>query len=114
MHAWRIALVLTCAATNHGCAAPRGASGAAPDGARLDAMVRIEFAEPVTTEFLGIGVQWASYPWHDLSPEDWAKVFSLCETIGKTKWYIVEYEVPGVAPLTAVAKCIENLRKMGK
>lgn len=79
MHAWRIALVLTCAATNHGCAAPRGAAGAAADGAKLDATVRIEFAEPVTTEFLGIGVQWASYPWHDLSPEDWAKVFRRVE-----------------------------------
>ena len=46
--------------------------------------------------------------------EDWARVFGLCESIGKTKWYIVEYEVPGASALTAVARCVENLRKMGK
>ncbi len=46
--------------------------------------------------------------------EDWAKIFELCETIGKTEWYIVEYEVPGVPAMTAVAKCVDNLRKMGK
>jgi sugar phosphate isomerase/epimerase len=44
----------------------------------------------------------------------WEKFFKLCETIGRTKWYIVEYEVPGLPPLECVAKCLENLRAMGK
>jgi sugar phosphate isomerase/epimerase len=44
----------------------------------------------------------------------WDTVFSLCEKVGGTKWYIVEYEVPGVPPLECVAKCLKNLRDMGK
>jgi sugar phosphate isomerase/epimerase len=44
----------------------------------------------------------------------WDKVFRLCEKVGGTKWYIVEYEVPGVPPLECVAKCLKNLRDMGK
>jgi sugar phosphate isomerase/epimerase len=43
----------------------------------------------------------------------WAEVFDLCEK-GGTEWYIVEYEVPGLPPLEAVAQCLEGLRKMGK
>ncbi len=44
----------------------------------------------------------------------WDKVFRLCEKVGGTKWYIVEYEIPGVPPLECVAKCLKNLRDMGK
>jgi sugar phosphate isomerase/epimerase len=44
----------------------------------------------------------------------WQKVFELCETVGGTKWYIVEYEVPGLPPLECVAKCLKSLRDMGK
>lgn len=46
--------------------------------------------------------------------EDWAKVFELCESTGKTEWYIVEYERPVDSPLDAVAGCLDNLRAMGK
>lgn len=44
----------------------------------------------------------------------WEEIFNLCETIGGTQWYIVEYETPGRPPLESVRRCIENLRKMGK
>lgn len=44
----------------------------------------------------------------------WDEIFNLCETIGGTEWYIVEYETPGRPPLESVKRCIENLRKMGK
>ncbi len=44
----------------------------------------------------------------------WAEVFQLCETTGKTEWYIVEQEAYAGGPLDSVKKCIENLRKMGK
>ena len=44
----------------------------------------------------------------------WEEIFNLCETIGGTEWYIVEYETPGRPPLESVRRCIENLRKMGK
>jgi sugar phosphate isomerase/epimerase len=44
----------------------------------------------------------------------WQRVFELCETVGGTKWYIVEYEVPGLPPLECVAQCVQNLRAMGK
>jgi len=44
----------------------------------------------------------------------WKRIFELCETIGKTKWYIVEQESYAYPPLECVAKCLENLKKMGK
>ena len=43
----------------------------------------------------------------------WNEVFALCESTGKTEWYIVEHE-SGAAPLESVKACFDNLRKMGK
>lgn len=57
---------------------------------------------------------------HGFSPvigEDdvpWKDVFSLCETVGGTKWYIVEYEDPSKPALQAVKACLDGLRTMGK
>lgn len=46
---------------------------------------------------------------------DWKQVFQLCETTGKTEWYIVEQEAYAAGqPLDSIADCIKNLRKMGK
>jgi sugar phosphate isomerase/epimerase len=47
---------------------------------------------------------------------NWKEVFQLCETTGKTEWYIVEQEAyaSGGSPLDCVARCVKNLRKMGK
>jgi len=47
---------------------------------------------------------------------NWPEVFELCETVGGTEWYIVEWEKisePGVT-LRAVDQCLKNLRAMGK
>jgi sugar phosphate isomerase/epimerase len=44
----------------------------------------------------------------------WKDVFNLCETIGGTEWYIVEYESDAYPPLQSVDLCLKNLRKMGK
>jgi len=47
---------------------------------------------------------------------DWPRVFDLCETVGGTEWYIVEWEkvsTPGET-LKAVDGCLKNLRKIGK
>ena len=44
----------------------------------------------------------------------WMRIFDLCETIGRVDWYVVEYESDAYPPLTAVAKCLEKLRAMGK
>jgi sugar phosphate isomerase/epimerase len=44
---------------------------------------------------------------------DWKKVFEICESVGGTKWYIVEHE-SGDDPLGSVDACLKNLRKMGK
>ena len=44
----------------------------------------------------------------------WAEVFRLCETIGGTQWYIVEYEDGGDSPLEAVKRCLQKLKAMGK
>jgi sugar phosphate isomerase/epimerase len=43
----------------------------------------------------------------------WDLVFSLCEGIGGTEWYIVEQESYAYPPLECVARCRENLRRMG-
>ncbi len=44
----------------------------------------------------------------------WKDIFELCETIGNTEWYIVEYERPVLPALEAVEKCLQALKKMGK
>jgi sugar phosphate isomerase/epimerase len=45
---------------------------------------------------------------------NWKDVFDLLEKSGGTEWYIVEYEVPEVPALEGVARCLQNLRSMGK
>ncbi len=47
---------------------------------------------------------------------DWGEVFRLCETTGRTEWYIVEHESrnKNLTPLQCVGQCVKNLRKMGK
>jgi sugar phosphate isomerase/epimerase len=44
---------------------------------------------------------------------DWKKVFEICESVGGTKWYVVEHE-SGDNPLASVDDCLKNLREMGK
>lgn len=44
----------------------------------------------------------------------WEEAFRLAETVGGTEWYIVEQESYAFPPLECVARCLENLRKMGK
>jgi sugar phosphate isomerase/epimerase len=46
---------------------------------------------------------------------NWPQFFQLCETVGKTEWYIVEYEAASdLTPLESVDRCLQNLRRMGK
>jgi sugar phosphate isomerase/epimerase len=45
---------------------------------------------------------------------DWPAVFAVCESIGKTEWYIVEHESDPVSPMNAITKCFEGLKKLGK
>jgi len=42
----------------------------------------------------------------------WDDIFRLCETVGKTEWYIVEYESDAYPPLEAVARCLYAIRAM--
>lgn len=44
----------------------------------------------------------------------WKEIFRLCETIGNTEWYIVEYESDAYPPLVNIEKCFEALKKWGK
>lgn len=44
----------------------------------------------------------------------WKEFFKLCESVGGTEWYIVEQETYPIPPMEAVAKCLKNLRAMGK
>ena len=74
MNASIIAVGLMVVVAGVGFAAPCSPLNETPPTPKLDATVRVDFAEPVTKEFMGLGVQWASYPWFELSPEDWEKV----------------------------------------
>jgi sugar phosphate isomerase/epimerase len=44
----------------------------------------------------------------------WPEIFHLCETIGGTEWYIIEYESDAYPPLIAVEKTLEVMRRWGK
>lgn len=44
---------------------------------------------------------------------DWAQFASLCETVGGTEWYIVEYESDGYPPMEAVERGRNSLRVLG-
>jgi sugar phosphate isomerase/epimerase len=45
----------------------------------------------------------------------WQRLFHACETVGGTKWYVVEHEDDfSPSPLDAVDRCLKNLRRMGK
>jgi len=43
---------------------------------------------------------------------DFKEVFSLCETIGGTEWYIIEEEKEVYPPLVAVEKSLKNFKKL--
>jgi sugar phosphate isomerase/epimerase len=45
---------------------------------------------------------------------EWAELFQLCESVGQTRWYIVEQESYTYPPLECVDRCLQNLRAMGK
>lgn len=45
---------------------------------------------------------------------NWPEVFSLCEGVGGTQWYIVEQESYAYPPLECVDRCLQNLHGMGK
>jgi sugar phosphate isomerase/epimerase len=45
---------------------------------------------------------------------NWQSVFDLCESVGGTRWYIVEQESYAYPPLECVDRCLQNLRTMGK
>ncbi len=44
----------------------------------------------------------------------WDTIFRLCESVGKTEWYIVEQESYEEEPMVCVEKCLKNLKAMGK
>ena len=44
----------------------------------------------------------------------WGEIFRLCESVGGTQWYIVEQETYAHPPLECAARCLHNLRGMGK
>ncbi|MHC4738771.1 MAG: sugar phosphate isomerase/epimerase family protein [Planctomycetota bacterium] len=43
----------------------------------------------------------------------WKAFFALCEAVGGTEWYIVEYESDAYPPLESVERCLTNLRRLG-
>lgn len=47
---------------------------------------------------------------------DWPRIFHLCETIGRTKFYIIEQEGNkfGLSSIDAAARCYEKMKEWGK
>ena len=46
---------------------------------KVDDTIYVDAGDVVQDNFLGVGVQWSSYPWWDVSDEDWDKVFKRVE-----------------------------------
>jgi sugar phosphate isomerase/epimerase len=44
----------------------------------------------------------------------WTEIFSLCESSGRTEWYVVEYESDAYPPMVSVEKCFQTLQRWGK
>ena len=47
---------------------------------------------------------------------DWSRIFHLCETIGRTKFYVIEQESNkfGLSSIEAAARCYEKMKEWGK
>lgn len=47
---------------------------------------------------------------------DWSRIFHLCETIGSTKYYIIEQEnnKHGLSSVEAASRCFEKMKEWGK
>jgi sialate O-acetylesterase len=45
-----------------------------PIASKPDATVQLDFEHAITDPFFGVGVQWASYPWFEVSSADWDKI----------------------------------------
>lgn len=43
---------------------------------------------------------------------DWDQVFTLCESVGGTEWYIIEEEKDVYPPLECVDLCLKNYKKL--
>lgn len=52
---------------------------AVPVHATPPTLVTVEANRVIRDDFLGVGVQWSSYPWWDISDDDWTKVFDRVE-----------------------------------
>jgi hypothetical protein len=51
----------------------------APNQNKADDTIYVDVSKVVQDEFLGVGVQWSSYPWWDVSDQDWEKIFTRVE-----------------------------------
>ena len=45
----------------------------------VDAVVEVNTNTVMERNFLGVGAQWSSYPWWDISDADWEKLFRRVE-----------------------------------
>lgn len=45
---------------------------------------------------------------------NWTDFFDACETVGGTRWYIVEQETYAHTPLETIRLCFEAMKRMGK
>lgn len=43
---------------------------------------------------------------------DWKEITGTCESVGGTKWYIIEYERPEGIPVENVKKCLDNFKQI--
>ena len=52
---------------------------AASQNPKADITLTVDARDVIEDNFIGAGVQWSSYPWWDVSRQDWEKVFSRVE-----------------------------------
>lgn len=42
----------------------------------------------------------------------WRDILDLCETVGGTEWYIIEYESKDLPPMEAIRRCLSGFRRI--
>src|SRR6266581_2500902 len=74
-----------------------------------------ELADKVKPDGMRVGYHNHNIEFKPLDDElPWPEIFHICETVGGTEWYIIEYESDAFPPLVSVEKTLGVMRRWGK
>ncbi len=81
---------------------------------RYPGQARSVHLKPFSKSLAAQGPDAATRPLIGEDEVPWYAFFDVCESVGGTEWYIVEYESDAYPPLEAVQRCVQALRALGK